>query len=63
MTYAACGFANFSSVGILVGGLIAVAPSRREDILSLAPRALISGTLATLMTGAVIGTLPMALFS
>ncbi|MEQ8405666.1 MAG: nucleoside transporter C-terminal domain-containing protein [Oceanicaulis sp.] len=62
MTYAACGFANFSSVGILVGGLIAVAPSRREDILNLAPRALISGTLATLMTGAVIGTLPMALF-
>ena len=62
MTYAACGFANFSSVGILIGGLIAVAPSRREDILNLAPRALISGTLATLMTGAVIGALPMALF-
>lgn len=63
LTYAACGFANFSSVGILTGGLIAVAPSRREDILQLAPRALISGTLATLMTGAVIGTLPMSLFS
>lgn len=62
MTYAVCGFANFSSVGILIGGLIAVAPSRREDILKLAPRALISGTLATLMTGAVIGALPMALF-
>lgn len=63
MTYAVCGFANFSSVGILIGGLIAVAPSRRQDILDLAPRALISGTLATLMTGAVIGALPMALFS
>lgn len=63
LTYAACGFANFSSVGILTGGLIAVAPSRREDILQLAPRALISGTLATLMTGAVIGALPMSLFS
>ena len=63
MTYAACGFANFSSVGILIGGLIAVAPSRREDILALAPRALISGTLATLMTGAVVGALPMSLFS
>lgn len=63
LTYAACGFANFSSVGILTGGLIAVAPSRREDILQLAPRALISGTLATLMTGAVIGTLPMSLFN
>ncbi len=61
--YAVCGFANFSSVGILIGGLIAVAPSRRQDILDLAPRALISGTLATLMTGAVIGALPMALFS
>ena len=63
LTYAACGFANFSSVGILTGGLIAVAPSRREDILQLAPRALISGTLATLMTGAVIGALPMSLFN
>jgi len=62
MTYAVCGFANFSSVGILIGGLIAVAPSRRADILSLAPRALISGTLATLMTGAVIGALPGGLF-
>jgi len=62
MTYAACGFANFSSVGILTGGLLAVAPSRRDDILALAPRALISGTLATLMTGAVVGALPMSLF-
>ena len=63
MTYAACGFANFSSVGILIGGLVAVAPSRRDDIVSLAPRALISGTLATLTTGAVIGALPMSLFA
>ena len=63
MTYAICGFANFSSVGILMGGLIAIAPSRREDILRLAPRALISGTLATLMTGGVVGALPMSLFA
>jgi len=62
MTYAVCGFANFSSVGILIGGLMAVAPTRREDILNLAPRALVSGTLATLMTGAVVGALPGALF-
>jgi CNT family concentrative nucleoside transporter len=62
MTYALCGFANFSSIGILTGGLIAIAPSRREDILALAPRALISGTLATLMTGAAVGTMPMSLF-
>ena len=62
MAYAACGFANFASVGILIGGLVAVAPSRRDDILELAPRALISGTFATMTTGAVIGTLPMSLF-
>lgn len=63
MTYAICGFANFSSVGILMGGMIAIAPSRRDDILRLAPRALISGTLATLMTGGVVGALPGGLFS
>ncbi|WP_019961937.1 NupC/NupG family nucleoside CNT transporter [Woodsholea maritima] len=62
MTYAVCGFANFASIGILIGGLVAVAPSRREDVLNLAPRALISGTLATLMTGAVVGALPGSLF-
>jgi len=62
MTYALCGFANFSSVGILTGGLVAIAPSRREAILQLAPKALISGTLATLMTGAAIGVLPQGLF-
>ena len=48
--------------GILTGGLVAIAPSRREDILQLAPRALISGTLATLMTGAAVGALPQGLF-
>lgn len=63
MAYAVCGFANFSSVGILIGGMLAIAPRRREDILGLAPKALISGTFATLMTGAVIGTLPLSLFS
>ena len=62
MTYAVCGFANFSSVGIMIGGMLAIAPSRREDILDLAPKALISGTLATLMTGGVVGALPAALF-
>jgi CNT family concentrative nucleoside transporter len=55
IVYALCGFANFSSLGIVVGGLTALAPDRRQDVISLAPRALISGTLATLMTGAVIG--------
>jgi CNT family concentrative nucleoside transporter len=57
IVYALCGFANFSSLGIAVGGFTALAPDRRQDVIELAPRALISGTLATLMTGAVIGLL------
>lgn len=55
MVYAMCGFANFGSVGILIGGLTALAPSRRSDIVKLGTRAIVSGTLATSMTGAVIG--------
>ncbi|MFZ5618746.1 MAG: NupC/NupG family nucleoside CNT transporter [Pseudomonadota bacterium] len=55
VVYALCGFANFSSLGIAVGGFTALAPDRRHDVIQLAPRALISGTLATLMTGSVIG--------
>ena len=55
MVYALCGFANFGSVGILIGGLTALVPSRRHDIVTLGTRAIVSGTLATSMTGAVIG--------
>lgn len=55
LVYSLCGFANFSALGIVVGGRAALAPDRRADIIDLAPRALVSGTLATLMTGAVIG--------
>jgi len=55
MIYALCGFANLGSVGILIGGLSTLAPSRRADIITLGTRALVSGTLATSMTGAVIG--------
>ena len=55
MVYALCGFANFGSVGILIGGLTALVPSRRADIVTLGTRAIVSGTLATSMTGAVIG--------
>ena len=55
MIYALCGFANLGSVGILIGGLTALAPSRRADIVTLGTRAIVSGTLATAMTGAVIG--------
>ena len=55
MTYAMCGFANFGSLGILVGGMGAMAPGRRSEIVALGMRSLVSGTLATLMTGAVVG--------
>ncbi len=55
MTYALCGFANFGSLGIMVGGLVAMVPERRAEITSLGLRTIVSGTLATLMTAAVVG--------
>jgi CNT family concentrative nucleoside transporter len=55
MTYALCGFANFGSLGILVGGMTTMAPERKHDIIALGPRSILSGTLATLMSGAIIG--------
>ncbi len=55
MVYAMCGFANFGSVGIMIGGMTAMVPERRAEIVSLALRSLVSGTLATSMTGAIIG--------
>jgi len=55
LIYALCGFANIGSLGIVIGGFSAIAPGRRRDVIDLAPRALIGGTLATLSTGAVIG--------
>lgn len=55
MIYGLCGFANFGSVGIMIGGLSAIVPDRRKEITDLAMKALIGGTLAASMTGAVIG--------
>ncbi len=55
LTYAMCGFANFGSLGILVGGMGTMAPERRNEIVALGMRSIVSGTLATLMTGAVVG--------
>jgi CNT family concentrative nucleoside transporter len=55
MTYALCGFANFGSLGIMIGGLTAMCPGRTADILRLAPRAIWSGLLATCMTGCIVG--------
>ena len=57
MTYALCGFANLGSLGIMLGGIGAMVPERREDIISLGFKSILSGTLATCMTGAVIGLL------
>ena len=55
MTYALCGFANFGSLGILIGGLTAMVPERRSEVVALGMRSLLSGTLATLATGAAVG--------
>ncbi|MEM9839643.1 MAG: nucleoside transporter C-terminal domain-containing protein [Pseudomonadota bacterium] len=57
MVYALCGFANVGSLGIVIGGLSALEASRRPEIIELAPKALVSGTLATLSSGAAVGLL------
>jgi CNT family concentrative nucleoside transporter len=55
MTYAMCGFANPGSLGIMIGGMGTMAPGKRDEIVSLGFRSIIAGTLATCMTGAVVG--------
>jgi len=57
MTYALCGFANFGSLGIMLGGMNAMVPERRTEIVALGMRSILAGTLATCMTGAVVGLL------
>ncbi len=57
MLYAMCGFANFGSVGIMIGGLTVMAPERRSDVISLGMKSIVSGTLATLLMGAIVGVL------
>lgn len=59
MLYAMCGFANLGSVGIMIAGVSSLVPERRNDIVPLAMRALLSGTMASGMTGAIIGLLPV----
>ncbi len=61
--HAVCGFANFGSVGILLGGLSIMEPERRDDFMKLAWHTLLAGTLATCLSGAVVGSLPYELFS
>ena len=55
--YSLCGFANFSSIGILAGTLAALCPEHKRAIASLGLKAMVAGTIATLLTGAVIGIL------
>jgi CNT family concentrative nucleoside transporter len=55
MIYAMCGFANPGSLGIMIGGMGTMAPGRRDEIVALGLRSIIAGTLATCMTGAVVG--------
>jgi CNT family concentrative nucleoside transporter len=57
MTYALCGFANFGSLGIMIGGLATMAPERRDEIVSLGGKTIVSGTLATCIAGSVVGIL------
>jgi concentrative nucleoside transporter, CNT family len=57
MLYAMCGFANFASLGIMIGGLGTMAPERREEINALGLKSIVSGTLATCLMGAVVGVL------
>jgi len=54
LLYALCGFANFGSLGILIGGLSTLVPDRKVDYLSLAPKSLISGNIVTFITAAIV---------
>lgn len=56
-TFALCGFANFSSIGIQIGGISALAPNRRADLAKLGFRAMIAGTMANLMSASIVGIL------
>jgi concentrative nucleoside transporter, CNT family len=55
LIYAMCGFANFGSLGILIGGMGAMAKERRNEIVGLGLRSIVAGTIATCMTGALVG--------
>ncbi|WP_108516652.1 NupC/NupG family nucleoside CNT transporter [Bradyrhizobium algeriense] len=57
MLYAMCGFANFASLGIMIGGLGTMAPERRDEINALGLKSIVSGTLTTCLMGAVVGVM------
>jgi CNT family concentrative nucleoside transporter len=60
LTYALCNFANFGSLAILIGGLSALAPERRQEVSSMGLKALLAGLLSGFMTAAVAGCLSEA---
>ena len=53
--YSLCGFANLSSVGILISGITAMAPERKDDLIKVSLKALVGATLASCMTGLIVG--------
>ncbi len=57
MTYALCGFANFGSLGIMIGGLGTLVPERRAEIAALGLKSVLAGMMTTLLTGAIVATL------
>jgi CNT family concentrative nucleoside transporter len=56
-TFALCGFANFSSIGIQIGGIGALAPNQRDQLARLGFRAMLAGTVANLMSASIVGIL------
>jgi CNT family concentrative nucleoside transporter len=54
-TFALCGFANFSSIGIQIGGIGALAPNKKDDLARLGIRAMLAGTMANLMSASIVG--------
>ena len=57
ITYALCGFANLGSLGIMIGGLVAMAPGRNADIMALGPHSLLVVFFASLLSAAIVGAL------
>jgi concentrative nucleoside transporter, CNT family len=57
MLYAMCGFANFGSLGIMIAGLTTMCPEKRDEVVSLGLKSIVSGTLTTCLLGAIVGVL------
>ena len=57
MTYALAGFANFSSIAIQIGGIGTLVPERKQEIIALGFKAMVAGTIASCMSGSIIGIL------